>query len=78
MHKDQMCQCAGEVDEKLPQSEVPCGQHSGRAGTKSNLWVPALETPAATQKKRTRDSERENIVKTTAIALKFKNYNQIS
>ena len=34
---DQLCQCAGEVDEKLPESEVPCGQHSGRAGTKSNL-----------------------------------------
>lgn len=39
-----MCQCAGEVDEKLPQSEVPCGQHSGRAETKSNLSVPALDT----------------------------------
>lgn len=39
-----MCQCVGGVDEKLPQSEVPCGQHSGRAGSKSNLWVPALET----------------------------------
>lgn len=37
MYVNQMCQCAGEVDEKLPQSEVPCGQHSGRAGTKSNL-----------------------------------------
>lgn len=37
LYVDQMCQCAGEVDEKLPQSEVPCGQHSGRAGTKSNL-----------------------------------------
>ena len=37
VYVDQMCQCAGGVDEKLPQSEVPCGQHSGRAGTKSNL-----------------------------------------
>ena len=45
VYVDQMCQCAGEVDEKLPQNEVPCGQHSGRAGTsltsESPPWKPS-------------------------------------
>lgn len=39
--------CASMLERLMkssPKIKVPCGQHSGRAGSKSNLWVPALET----------------------------------
>lgn len=66
---DQMCQCAGEVDEKLPQSEVPCGQHSGRAKTKSNLCVPALETqPQHERREQWTAKERISLTQLRAFA----------
>lgn len=75
---DQMCQCAGEVDEKLPQSEVPCGQHSGRARTKSNLCVPALETqPQHERRKQWTAKERISLTQLRAFA-KIWIKNQIS
>lgn len=67
--------CASVLERLMkssPKIKVPCGQHSGRAGSKSNLWVPALETPAATQKKRTRDSQTENSINSTADCSGFK------
>lgn len=66
MYVDQMCQCAGEVDEKLPESEVPCGQHSGRAGSKPNLWVPALETQPQ-PKRRGQGTAKEKILLTQQL-----------
>lgn len=61
--------CAS-VPERLMKSslniKVPCGQHSGRAGSKSNLWVPALETQPQPKKKGTRDSQTENTINSTA------------
>lgn len=46
--------CASVLERLMKSSlkiKVPCGQHSGRAGSKSNLGVPALETQPQPKRK---------------------------
>lgn len=50
----------------FPKSEVPCGQHSGRAEKKSNLCVTALETQPQ-PKGRPQRTAREKILLTQLL-----------
>lgn len=54
-------------DERPSKHEVPCGQHSCRAETESNLSGPGLATQRQ-HRDRTGDSQRENTINTAAAA----------